>query len=154
MYRETYQKLNLGLGASRRSARPLANPDLFKPTPTPPHPDGRKVSFQEGPPEEIGDLYRASPNSTARAPAGPGKQSKWQPLSAVDPSPVTDADPFSLGDSDDEKDAKTRDSKLDEDRKIEKTSAEALPDTTGSGTAGLAGKHETSRISGSTDGKA
>src|SRR5450755_653532 len=32
--------------------RPLANPNLFKPTPPPP--TDRRVSFQDGPPEEIG----------------------------------------------------------------------------------------------------
>jgi hypothetical protein len=39
-----------------------------------------------------------------------GKQSKWQPLSAVDPSPVSENenDPFSLGDSEDEKESKDR----------------------------------------------
>lgn len=30
------------------------------------------------------------------------KTSKWQPLSSVDPNPIADNDPFSLGDSDDE----------------------------------------------------
>lgn len=37
--------------------------------------------------------------------AGASKSSKWQPLSTVDPSPIAENDPFSLGDSDDEKDA-------------------------------------------------
>ncbi|KFY72255.1 hypothetical protein V499_07596 [Pseudogymnoascus sp. VKM F-103] len=98
-------------GNARRSTRPLANPDLFKPTPaTPRSNDGsRKVSFQDGPPEEI-DVYgggRAAKDAAATTPAS-GKQSKWQPLSSVDPNPVGegDNDPFSLGDSEDEKEVK------------------------------------------------
>ena len=86
----------------RRSTRPLANPDLFKPTPAAPQSGGdRRVSFQEGPPEEIGDLHRGSPDPIKRPTSNTGR-SKWQPLSAVEPSPVTDHDPFSLGDSDEE----------------------------------------------------
>lgn len=39
-----------------------------------------------------------------------GKQSKWQPLSSVDPNPIGEGenDPFSLGDSEDEKESKDR----------------------------------------------
>jgi hypothetical protein len=95
-------------GNARRSTRPLANPDLFKPTPaTPRSNDGsRKVSFQDGPPEEI-EGYGAQRAKEA-TPASGGKQSKWQPLSSVDPNPVGegDNDPFSLGDSEDEKEVK------------------------------------------------
>lgn len=88
----------------------MANPNLLKHTsdrrkssPA----GGRKVSFQEGPPEEIRDMYSASPKPTnVQTASTAGKSSKWQPLSAVEPSPVTDNDPFSLGDSDDEKEAK------------------------------------------------
>ena len=47
-------------------------------------------------------------------PAGGGKPSKWQPLSTADPDPVTDHDPFSLGDSDDEE-SKKKDTRVDED---------------------------------------
>jgi len=56
------------------------------------------------------DLYRTSPKfgATATAPQA-GKQSKWQPLSSVDPNPIeTENDPFSLGDSEDEKESKDR----------------------------------------------
>ena len=101
---------NQSPGNARRSTRPLANPDLFKPTPaTPRSNDGsRKVSFQDGPPEEI-DVYGAPPRAAkdATTPAS-GKQSKWQPLSSMDPNPVGegDNDPFSLGDSEDEKEVK------------------------------------------------
>lgn len=101
---------NQSPGNARRSTRPLANPDLFKPTPaTPRSNDGsRKVSFQDGPPEEI-DVYGGPPPRAAKdATPASGKQSKWQPLSSVDPNPVGegDNDPFSLGDSEDEKEVK------------------------------------------------
>ena len=49
---------------------------------------------------------RGSP-SPANTPASNAKASKWQPLAAVDPSPVTGHDPFSLGDSDDEEPKKS-----------------------------------------------
>ncbi|KFY59751.1 hypothetical protein V496_05547 [Pseudogymnoascus sp. VKM F-4515 (FW-2607)] len=103
-------QLNDDTSNARRSTRPLANPDLFKPTPaTPRSNDGsRKVSFQDGPPEEI-DVYGApAPRAAKDATPASGKQSKWQPLSSVDPNPVGegDNDPFSLGDSEDEKEVK------------------------------------------------
>ena len=85
----------------RSSSRPKANPDLFKPMPRQPSANGRKVSFQDGPPEEIGVTGRASPNPPANQ-SSTAKASKWQPMTSVEPSPVTDHDPFSLGDSDDE----------------------------------------------------
>lgn len=67
------------------------------------------MSFQEGPPEEINDSYSSSAGRTNRTPPPVGgKSSKWQPLTAVEPSPVGDNDPFSLGDSDDEKDTKNK----------------------------------------------
>ncbi|KAM5436510.1 ubiquitin-binding protein cue5 [Microsporum ferrugineum] len=91
-----------------RPPRPQANPDLFKAKSA--SPDRRKVSFQEGPPEEIQDSYSA-PNPRATS---VNKPSKWQPLSSVEPSPVADNDPFSLGDSDDEKDTKPKDAKTEE----------------------------------------
>jgi hypothetical protein len=129
--------------------RPLANPNLFKATP--PAPTDRRVSFQDGPPEEIGSsaggsLYRASPPppTYARPPPTPGstKGSKWQPLSTVDPSPVADNDPFSLGDSDDEKESKaTKDAakpegdkgKDDEEERLRKAAKEAMEDEIGTG---------------------
>lgn len=109
---DDFSKLDLKDGdhPPRISSRPAANPNLFKSTsdgrkssPA----GGRKVSFQEGPPEEIKDMYSASPKPpTVQTNTAASKPSKWQPLSAVDPSPVGENDPFSLGDSDDEKDAK------------------------------------------------
>ncbi|EAA65545.1 hypothetical protein AN1362.2 [Aspergillus nidulans FGSC A4] len=89
-----------------RPPRPLANSTLYKSSS--PSPDRRKVSFQEGPPTEIGNLYDASEPAKRQSPAG-GKPSKWQPLATVEPSPIGENDPFSLGDSDDEKDTKAKD---------------------------------------------
>lgn len=100
------------------------------------------MSFQDGPPQEIGNTHRPSPDST-RPLATTGKQSKWQPLSAVDPSPVADADPFSLGDSDDEKDARTKDAKVDDTRPLTKVSADAMTDDAGNKPGGEGGKHVT-----------
>jgi len=123
--------------SSRRSNRPLANPDLFKPTP--PHPVGRKVSFQDGPPEEIRDMYSASPPPGKQA-ASSNKSSKWQPLSVIDPSPVSpmkdEHDPFSLGDSDDEREAKAKEAKSDEAERLQKATSEAMAEDIGTGKAG------------------
>ncbi len=123
------------LAQQRRSNRPPANPDLFKPTPRTPHPNSRKVSFQDGPPEDIDAVYRTSPKPTPRqpSPATGGKQSKWQPLSAVDPTPVADTDPFSLGDSDDEREAKSKDLKSDDTERLKKAAAEAMAGDIGPG---------------------
>jgi hypothetical protein len=82
------------------------------------------VSFQDGPPEEIGESpYRASPKSESK--------SKWQPLSATSPSPVADHDPFSLGDSDDERDSKSKDLKSEDSERLKKAAAEAMADDIG-----------------------
>ncbi|OJD11761.1 hypothetical protein AJ78_07534 [Emergomyces pasteurianus Ep9510] len=120
-----------------RSSRPLANPDLFKSNS--PSPDRRKVSFQEGPPEEIRDVYApgSASNSNKQPPStgGSNKSSKWQPLSTVEPSPVGDNDPFSLGDSDDEKEAKNKDLKPDEAERVRKATAEAMAGDIGADSA-------------------
>ncbi|KAL2265408.1 hypothetical protein VTJ83DRAFT_6508 [Remersonia thermophila] len=107
-----------------------SNPNLFKPPPPAPSKsprpgEGRKVSFRDAV-EDI-DAYQAahraafgpgsgrtSPGASAGASSGgaaptaaaAAKSSKWQPLSPVDPNPIAEAenDPFSLGDSDDERD--------------------------------------------------
>lgn len=87
-----------------------------------PSPDRRKVSFQEGPPTEIEDSTRRNP------PAG-GKSSKWQPLTTVEPSPVAENDPFSLGDSDDEKDSKPKEqTTVPDNEQSKKASVEAVAD--------------------------
>ena len=89
------------------------------------------MSFQEGPPEEI-DIHYPKPNSPINRPSsGPGaKNSKWQPLAAVDPSPVADHDPFSLGDSDEE-DAKKKDSNPQDSERLKQAAAEAMADSIG-----------------------
>lgn len=99
--------------------------------------DGRKVAFKDGA-EEI-DIYNASPkNGPKDALAGGGKTSKWQPLSSVEPSPIADNDPFSLGDSDDDKDAKDKPDKGvsgsgkaddDSEERLRKAAAEAMAES-------------------------
>ena len=82
-------------------------------------------------------------------PAG-GKASKWQPLAAVDPSPVTDHDPFSLGDSDDE-DAKKKDLKADDSDRLKQAAAEAMSDNIGPGSNKKLEPHERSGSLGTRD---
>ncbi|KAL8802614.1 MAG: hypothetical protein Q9182_003705 [Xanthomendoza sp. 2 TL-2023] len=119
----------------QRSSRPLANPDLFKPTPArPPSNTGRRVSFQEGPPEEIGIQDRpTSPPGPKNKPSSStsSKSSKWQPLASADPDPVADHDPFSLGDSDDEE-SKKKEVKVDDSNRLKQAAAEAMADDIGS----------------------
>ncbi|KAI1388850.1 uncharacterized protein F4822DRAFT_404162 [Hypoxylon trugodes] len=112
--------------------RPSSNPSLHRPPPpsTSPRPEGRKVAFKEGF-EDI-DQYDASPrippkDSSATPP--PGKQSKWQPLSSVEPNPITDNDPFSLGDSEDEKDAKSGGIKMEASERLKQATADAMADS-------------------------
>ena len=135
---DDFSKLDLkdGEAPPRTSSRPLANPNLFKPSSlarkSSSPGSGRKVSFQAGPPEEIRDLYSGSPKptSTTQTPAAAAKSSKWQPLSSVDPAPMTENDPFSLGDSDDEKDAKPIQLQDDdEDAQVKKATDEAMGDS-------------------------
>ena len=119
----------------QRSSRPLANPDLFKPTPPRPQSNqsGRQVSFQDGPPEEIDIHYPKSPDPINRPSSGAGgRSSKWQPLAPVEPSPVADHDPFSLGDSDDEE-MKKKDVKAENSERLKQAAAEAMSDDIGSG---------------------
>lgn len=121
-------------------ARPQTqNPNLFKPPPPSASPkpgDGRKVAFKDGA-EEI-DIYNTSPknapkdSSSASTPSG--KPSKWQPLSSIDPDPIAENDPFSLGDSDDDKDAKEKPEKGgnkadDSEERLRKAAAEAMADS-------------------------
>lgn len=107
----------------RKPYRPLANPNLFKPTPPPP---------QSGPVDEVdAALYeesgsssfaRSSPAANRQLSTSPGngagstgRSKKWQPLTSLNPSPDAeggdDDDPFSLGDSDDELALATKESK-------------------------------------------
>ncbi|KAI0484432.1 hypothetical protein GGR56DRAFT_613793 [Xylariaceae sp. FL0804] len=126
--------------------RSTNDPNMYRgPSSTSPKPDGRKVAFKEGV-EDI-DPYEASPrlppkDSSATPP--PGKQSKWQPLSTVEPSPIVENDPFSLGDSEDEKESKggSKEIKLEDSERLKQATADAMadslvgaPEKTGDGTA-------------------
>jgi len=112
-----------------------ANPNLFKPPPPSKSPkpnDGRRVAFAETV-EDI-DAYNASPRLGPKkepSPPNSGKASKWQPLSAVEPSPIAENDPFSLGDSDDEREAKDKkEIKLeDSEDMLRKATADAMADS-------------------------
>lgn len=115
------------------SAPPARPPRPNVKTGSSPSPDRRKVSFQDGPPTEIDNLYDASASSKRPLSTG-GKSSKWQPLANVEPSPVAENDPFSLGDSDDEKekDAKTKDQTTGDNEQIKKATEEAMSGEMGS----------------------
>ena len=84
-------------------------------------------------------MYSASPPPGKQAASG-NKSSKWQPLSVVDPSPVSplkdEHDPFSLGDSDDEREAKAKEAKSDEAERLQKATSEAMAEDIGTGKAG------------------
>ncbi|KAK4189979.1 hypothetical protein QBC35DRAFT_491646 [Podospora australis] len=121
------------------------NPNVFRPPPpskSPKSHDGRKVAFSDKV-EDI-DAYSASPpkpeaqDTTAAA----GKPSKWQPLSSMDPNPIVEDDPFTLGDSDDERDTKDKKELKSEDaERLRQATADAMaeslvdtkPKTTGNG---------------------
>ena len=85
--------------ASSSRNRPLANPDLYKPNVAPP---------QSGPVDEVDAIDRR--NQRQPSPGAASKSAKWQPLTSIAPNPESEEnDPFSLGDSDDEKETKTKD---------------------------------------------
>ncbi|RDA93742.1 hypothetical protein CP533_0221 [Ophiocordyceps camponoti-saundersi (nom. inval.)] len=111
---------------------------LAKKTTSPRTADGRRVGFKPDA-EEI-NMYDASPTTTAKDPmsAAAAKASKWQPLSKVEPKPMADNDPFSLGDSEDEKEAKDKpkeakdkpmDAKADDGDRVKTAAAEAMADS-------------------------
>lgn len=92
--------------------RPKANPDLFQRSSI--SKTGRKVSFEDQPTNiSDEDLYRPAPSARLAAVVSPPRQpspvtvSKWEPLKSVEPAPM-DRDPFSLGDSDDEREVSTK----------------------------------------------
>lgn len=82
-------------------------------------------------------MYDSSPKVPPKdtPPTSAMKASKWQPLSTVDPEPITENDPFSLGDSEDEKDSKDKpkesekESQDDETERLKKAAAEAMSDS-------------------------
>ncbi|KXJ97138.1 hypothetical protein Micbo1qcDRAFT_155922 [Microdochium bolleyi] len=98
-----------------------------------PRPEGRKVAFKEGA-EDI-DAYDASPKVPPKdnaSPAPSSRQSKWQPLSTQEHNPVTENDPFSLGDSEDEKetkDTKKEGIKLEDSERLQQATADAMADS-------------------------
>ncbi|KAJ5951387.1 Ubiquitin system component Cue [Penicillium vulpinum] len=97
-----------------------------------PSPDRRRVSFQDGPPTEIDNIYDSSTPSQRLSSTG-SKASKWQPLSSVAPSPVAENDPFSLGDSDDEKETKTKEQPTSsEGDQLKNATVESVSDEVGS----------------------
>lgn len=98
------------------------------------------MAFREGA-EEI-DVYGSSPRRSAEDLSGSkAKASKWQPLSTVDPNPISDNDPFSLGDSEDEREAKEKAASTSKDttkdagassedsERLKKAAAEAMADS-------------------------
>ncbi|KAI0124917.1 hypothetical protein BJ170DRAFT_635627 [Xylariales sp. AK1849] len=112
------------------------NPNLYRPPPksTSPRPEGgRKVAFKDG--HDDIDPYNVSPklppkDSATTPPAS--KASKWQPMSAIEPSPIAEHDPFSLGDSEDEKDTKdkgSKDIKTDDSERLKQATADAMADS-------------------------
>ncbi|KAF9771940.1 hypothetical protein IL306_010409 [Fusarium sp. DS 682] len=114
--------------------RPMANTGMYMPPPssTSPKPsNGRRVGFKEET-EEI-NMYDSSPRVPPKdaAPASGTRGSKWQPLSAVEPSPIAENDPFSLGDSEDEREThqKPKDDKADDSERLKKATAEAMADS-------------------------
>jgi hypothetical protein len=125
------------MAAPIQNPRSFGNPNLFKPPPpskSPKPSDGRRVAFVETV-DDI-DAYNASPKLPPKDLSGPGsasKASKWQPLSTVEPSPIAENDPFSLGDSEDEKDVKdkvgSKEVKADDTERLKKATADAMADS-------------------------
>ncbi|GAO19057.1 hypothetical protein UVI_02061710 [Ustilaginoidea virens] len=109
--------------------RPMVNSGMHRPPPpaaASSRPgNGRRVGFKDEA-EEI-NVYDASPTVPPKDKhPNFGKVSKWQPLSTVEPSPIADNDPFSLGDSEDEKEVgkeKPRDAKTDDNERLKKAAA-------------------------------
>lgn len=110
---------------------------MFRPPPpskSPRSSEGRKVAFRDST-EQI-DVYGSSPKLGAEDSGSKTKASKWQPLSTVDPNPIGDNDPFSLGDSEDERDAKdknekagSKEIKMDDNERLKQAAAEAMSDS-------------------------
>ncbi|KAI1195996.1 hypothetical protein F5X97DRAFT_306500 [Nemania serpens] len=94
--------------------------------------DSRKVAFRD----TVEDIspYDASPKLPPKDGAAgptPAKQSKWQPLSTVEPSPIAENDPFSLGDSEDEKDLKggSKEIRSEDTERLKAATADAMGDS-------------------------
>lgn len=116
----------------RRPSRPLANPDLLKTSAMP---------AQRGPVDEV---EAANTQST-------GKSTKWQPLTSVAPNPeAEDNDPFSLGDSDEEREAKTKDVNPSDSERLKRAS-QAKPEEATEASRKVLGEHERSGSFGTKD---
>lgn len=121
-------------GTPVQGQRSYGNPNLFKPPPpskSPKPSDGRRVAFAETV-EDI-DAYSASPKLPPKdttSPPNTAKTSKWQPLSTVEPSPIAENDPFSLGDSDDEREVKDKkEMKAEDTDRLRQATADAMADS-------------------------
>jgi hypothetical protein len=115
--------------------------NVFRPPPpsTSPRPNERKVGFKE----ETEDIYSSSPrfspnDGPTSAPKPATKGSKWQPLTTVESAPMAENDPFSLGDSDDDKEiikdtsskpALTKSPSAEDSERLKKAAAEAMADS-------------------------
>lgn len=106
---------------------------VYRPPPSSSSPapgSGRRVGFRDET-EEI-NMYDTSPRVPPKdtPPTSSAKTSKWQPLSSMDPNPIGDNDPFSLGDSEDEKETKEKpkDAKADDNERLKQAAAEAMAD--------------------------
>ncbi|CCE32792.1 uncharacterized protein CPUR_06657 [Claviceps purpurea 20.1] len=134
---DDFAGIKLSSDGSVAPGRPMVNSGVHRPPPrstSPRQTREHRVGFKEEV-EEI-NMYDASPKVPPKdLPSSSGKASKWQPLSAVDPNPITDNDPFSLGDSEDEKEVskeskhKDKDGKTDDADRVKKAAAEAMADS-------------------------
>ncbi|KAH0024544.1 hypothetical protein KCU72_g12260, partial [Aureobasidium melanogenum] len=123
--------------ASSSRNRPLANPDLFKANVAPP---------QSGPVDEVDAIDRR--NQRQPSPGAASKSAKWQPLTSIAPNPESDEnDPFSLGDSDDEKETKTKDTRESDTARLKEAARKSVTAESADAPKGL----QPSERSGSTN---
>lgn len=101
-----------------------SNQKLFEPQPAIVKVPDNRITSGQGLVSNENDIYHASPKSTINS--APIKQSKWQPLSSSKSKVVSeiDNDPFSLGDSEDEKDLKERIAVREKGSKVENGEAQ------------------------------
>ena len=92
------------------------------------------------------------PDPTNR-PVSSASKSKWQPLAAVDPHPLSDHDPFSLGDSDEE-DSKKKDIRMEDTERLKQAAADTLADDVGSNDKKVLQPRETAGAAGTRDKEA
>ncbi|KAG6034446.1 hypothetical protein E4U41_006530 [Claviceps citrina] len=115
--------------------RPMVSSGVHRPPPPSTSPTSgreRRVKFKEE--NDQINMYDVSPTVPPKDTApNSGKSSKWQPLSSIEPNPITDHDPFSLGDSEDEKELgkeiKAKDAKADDTERLKRAAAEAMADS-------------------------